>query len=307
MRLFRVMVSLAVCFSIGMKANLLNDPEFRARCRQPICMDRDGVSTYFKDIFNLKGYGSLCIEHLVDFLEFADKTAQPLSFTLRMMELFHGRMKEALWINPYALSGTLDAFIEHTGPILEAAHKERIVAVKRSMYQAMLSRFNSLKEEPEVFMNTLAEEVLQIADNTELVRLRALLVRFIESALDKLILSPHDQQGMWDITMQIADQINTLYLAGTIIDAATVQHCYRSLVYRFIYCLETVGEHLSLETYNYMKRDIAQSTHPLLSFADMESDLVISRAQLLKDALIAAETRSRVVAAGSWVAPTKRS
>src|SRR4029079_10717632 len=70
-------------------------PDRRVLWSQPIAMGRVGVTSYFSHVFNEKGYGSYCIEHVVDFLGHVSLVNQPLVYISRIIDIFHVRLKEA--------------------------------------------------------------------------------------------------------------------------------------------------------------------------------------------------------------------
>lgn len=271
--------------------------------RRPVSMHRVGVAHFFADVFNMHGFGNHCCGPLIDFLAHSRHTSDPLTFSLRIIDLFHARMKEASWLSAYDVYEVVNALQEHVEPLFKKALDVRLANVEKTLYRSLLTRFRDLKTNPEAFIHDVGVDILAIVDTSEIARLRILCTSLIEGMLDRLIWSPEDSEETWQSVKDIADSLHGLYKSNIIADGPTLNHCLWSLLYRFCYIIETGSEDFPLEMYHVIKRDIVCGDSVLFAFADDREGLMNSRAQWLRSVVIASEVRARQVREGSWIAP----
>lgn len=272
---------------------------------QPISFTRTGVVSFFEETFNHTLYGTLALPasfaHLKDFIAHSKTMQHPLAYIHSITNIFHDRLKEAVWVNPYALSNLLTVYGEQHELFASACHDPEEV-VKKILYQSLLSKFSDLKKDPELFMSTLSKEIVtQLHHDTATTQKETsrTITRFIEAALDKIIWDPREQLQCWNICKTIADQLATLQSAHIIASEEDLNHCYWSLVYRFCYFIETAGEHLSLTTYQAIKCDIATQATTLLTLPEREA-FIRSKADYVQQVLFAAEVKVRARQEGLW-------
>jgi hypothetical protein len=272
---------------------------------KPIIFNRANIQTFLTDVFNHRLYGTYCLPsnfmHIADFLSHTAQVENPRDFSISIFNLFHARLKESFWVNPYACAQILEVIAQQCAPLCEDTTKANSrAAIKKTLYNAMLSRFHELKADPEYFMTNLADEIITIAEQPEkeaICELQHAITRFIESALDKIIWDPREQESCWESCKLIAEQLHTLYQARILRNETALNHCYWSLVYRFCYFLETTGEHISPETYALMKQDLATKNCVFLALEEQE-EFILSKSKRLQLAMLDGEVKSRSVQAG---------
>jgi len=280
---------------------LMAQERLAERCAQPLIMQRTYLAEYFSGIFNEKGYGDYALEHLLDFVHFAARTNQSPSFLARTFDLFQVRIKEGITCtNPYVVLDLLKLLRTVLPDLYEKGIKDRSAAVAACMKSALLRDFDALKEDPDLFLQALAEEVVDEVMKHNQSSIEQSVVRLIESILDRIVWSPHEQVGAWTVAQLISHELYELYSERIIQHVDELHRLYWSLTHRFILFLETVGDHLSTETYAMMKRDIATEASPLCVSAIQHIAVPIKdRHEWLKDAIFAAEVRARVAHAES--------
>jgi len=281
-------------------------PELMKSFLQPITFNRTGIVSFFTDTFNHELYGTFALPasfcHMKEFISFSKTMQDPLGYMRSITSLFHDRLKEALWVNPYALSGLLTAY-SNQAELWATTVNDPEETVKKLLYNSLLSKFNELKKDPELFMSTLSKEIVTTLNNETRMAQRELgysITRFIEGALDKIIWDPREGEQCWQSCKAIADQLAQLHALKIIGTEVELNHCYWSLVYRFCYFIETTAEHISLETYQAMKYDIANKNSPLLCIPEQEA-FIHSKAYRLQQAVFAGEVKVRSIKQGLWV------
>lgn len=302
MKIIRMMLVLST-FSVA--AQQMNKQELLQRFAQPITFNRANIETFLTDVFNHQLYGTYCLPsnfmHIADFLSHNKDVEHPRDFAISIFNLFHTRLKESFWVNPYALAQIIEVTAQQCASLCEPVTNQTLHAeVKKTLYNAMLSRFQELKNDPEYFMNNLAHEIVTVVgqhDQEGISELQNSISRFIESALDKIIWDPREQESCWESCKLIAEQLLLLHEARIIRSETVLNQCYWSLVYRFAYFLETAGEHLTPDTYTIIKQDLLAQDCALLKLEEQEHCLQ-PKAKRLQLAVLEGEVKARALQAG---------
>lgn len=274
---------------------------------RPVSFTKPGVQYFFTHVFNHPDYGTYFLpasfRHTVDFLSFTKHMKNPYEYVLSVVDLFHTKLKESTWVNPYALSFMLDALMEHTKDLVHTGTTDTNKRVKKALYQALLSHFNDLKNNPDQFMDSLTDEIMSVVNDSQVtnhVILQYSISRLIESALDKLIWDPSEQINCWESCKHLANQLDAMEQQHLIPDEVTLNHCFWSLIYRFSYFVETTGDQLAMTTYQAIAQDIVTKNSPMLACEEQEHK-ILTKAERLKQALLTGEIKSRSAQAGLWV------
>lgn len=275
---------------------------------RPVIMTQPGIANFFTSIFNHPTYGTFCLpatfRHVDNFLEHTPNVKQQEAFVASVVDLFHARLKESLWVNPYALARLFDSIAVNTQHLFKKAERRsHHDAIKKELYESLLTKFNDLKNDPEQFIEHLTTKVLAITDDSKQqarVELQYAISRFIESALDKLVWDPREQQACWECCKMLAAKLDELEQLHIIPDEVTLNHCFWSLIYRFSYFIETAGDLLSVQTFQIIRQDIAIGQTPLLALGEQEEH-ILTKAQRLNQALLAGEVKIRSSKAGLWM------
>jgi len=271
---------------------------------KPVPLNRNALKTFFINVFNHQSYGTHCLpasfRHAIDFLSYNKQVKNPLDYTVSIFDLFHDRLKESTWVNPYALTHLLNAVNEHTATLLQEPKIDRHDLVKQTIYNALLTQFAQLKNDPDTFITTLTDNIFAIVDDPEKqqrAELQHALIRLIESALDKVIWDPSEQEDCWDSCKLLAEQLDTMHRLAILPNETILNHCYWSLIYRFSYFIETTGEHLSPAVYRAIKNDILLQQIPLLTLAEQEEH-ILTKAQRLHTAVFEGEVKVQAAKTG---------
>lgn len=302
----------AFLFCFITTATLLSTPqlpqETLASFLRPVSMTQAGIATFLTSTYNHAAYGTFCLpatfRHVDDFLTHTQNVKQQEVFVASVIDLFHARLKESLWVNPYALARLFDSLVANTQHLFtKSERRNHHDAVKKELYESLLTKFNDLKNDPEQFIETLTKKVLAITDHDkqqERIELQYAISRFIESALDKLVWDPREQQACWECCKMLATKLDSLEQLHIIPDEVTLNHCFWSLIYRFSYFIETAGDLLSMQTFQAIRQDIALGQTPLLALGEQEEH-ILTKAQRLNQAVLAGEVKVRSAQAGLWM------
>lgn len=250
---------------------------------QPVHFTRLGINTFFTTIFNSSLYSERflgsCFVHIIDFLEYGKNNNKPASYYESVFLLFHHRLKENNWVNPYALLMLLDQFPEYIGYMPEHKHALLVDTLKAELEQAFSlfkkeetlqgPTYNAqrMREQKNATFYTQTAERLVVAmekieqDGTMRDIQRSLVV-LLESMLNKVIFNPKEHDTIWKTIVLLAQKSEHLYNIGCLAHADDLNRLIWSLLYRFGYFIECMGQQLPRQFY----QDIRQSliTDPVL-------------------------------------------
>lgn len=270
---------------------------------KPIKFTRTGIQCFFKHRFNnsfyAKNFLSCCLDDLNCFLERAHGMEFPRTYCESVIDLFHQRLKESSWINPYALFLFLERVPEPLGPVFNENLLAQQTAIARCLRTALLNKFDQLKQEPDLFISSVSEEIFMVTNSngeeTSVRELQHCLHRFLECALNKIIWDPREGTETWECFKAIAESLETLRNYGILNDTKSLNQLYWSLLYRFCYFIECAGSEIPLQTYKLMNEEA-----PLLMWLTLEEqeDFIMSKGERLKKALAEGEAKARARAHG---------
>lgn len=250
---------------------------------QPIQFTRWGINDFFTTIFNSSLYSERflgsCFVHVIDFLEHGKQNNKPSSYYESVFLLFHHRLKENNWVNPYALLIFLEQIPECIGYMPEQTHAQRINILRDELEQAVadLKKEQSLRGQPPLsghlqqqknnaFYTQTAERLLAKLDKIEqdgnFRDVQKSLVLLLESALSKVIFNPKEHETIWKTITLLAQKCEHLYNLGCLTSSDDLNRLLWSLLYRFGYYVECMGQQMPLLFYQNIRESLI--TDPVL-------------------------------------------
>jgi hypothetical protein len=230
---------------------------------RPVVFSTVGIKDFFLERFNdtfyVENFLPVCFEHVTDFLHFGLLSKDPRSTALMTLDIFHQRIKECRWVNPFALSLLLKSLPSLLGSLCADDTEAQKLRVKGLIYEAIRYRFDLLKDDPESFMNNLADTIVEDLANpntTTAQDIQNMMIRFLESTLDKIIWDARDQEYVWESVKLIARQLEILFEHNIIAHEKDLNHLYWSLISRFCYFIELSGNQLSLTCCRTIREDV---------------------------------------------------
>lgn len=241
----------------------------------------------FNDRFYAESFLPLCFLHMEDFLHYSAISREPRVLALVTLDLFHQKLKEARWVNPFALSILLKQLPMRLGPLCADELDVQKSKTKQIIFDAIEADFDRFKNDPEEFITTLADSIVEEIVNPSVPTAREvseMAVRFIESALDKVIWDPRDQEYTWESVKLIAQQLEVLHDHNIIIYEKDLNHLLWSLISRFCYFVEISGNDLSMACYQIIKEDIndCAARAPFLLKEELEAYSLTKKDRLME-------------------------
>jgi hypothetical protein len=280
--------------------------DYMYELQQPISFTRQGIKRYFKNVYNRSEYcteflpHSFC--HLIEFLEYGNKTSQEAVYTQASFRLFANKVKATRYITANTLLDLLNKMPDLLERYFKQDNPSFVIALKKQItnlfYDSFLHKFTTFKQSPESFLGDLSDEVLALVERSDLIRnevdreqLRQTLVRFLELSLDKVIWSPFDQEEVWESVKAISNQLAVLKDRG-ILSYDDLNDVCKSLLERFCHFLDLAGSDLSLEAVNKIKEDIASGKVDMLELEEQE-DFIETKADRISRSIRLTEAKIR--------------
>ena len=272
---------------------------------KPVKFTQSGVRCFFKHTFNQRNYSEnflpACFLHCLDFLEYGVQLQKPNGFLESALDIFHQRLKESHWVNPYAFHILLKEFPRLFEPITKKYKEEQHEAVKKLIRDALLNKFSELKQSPDSFIQNLSEEIMVATHGSDseptTQQLQWCICRFIEAGLNKLIWDPRDQLETWHGVKVLGTTMDILFDSAIIPDTKILNQCYWSIIYRYCYFLESAGSEISLDVYAKIKQEMTNTALTFLYLEEQE-DFIMNKFERLHKALLEGEIKARAKATG---------
>jgi len=165
---------------------------------------------------------------------------------------------------------------------------------KKLLWKSFKTHYNFLKLDPMGFFDQLTRSVEKRAERYYIPpeRLRAVLVRFIDGALGKLIWCPQDQEETWKSFKRIGLQLTELKNLRVITDSYDLNDLYWSLIERYCYFMELTGAELKSTVCRKMKTELFSGALPWLALREQEEALE-TKGERLARTLVATEFKAQ--------------
>jgi len=232
-----------------------------------------------------------CFLHIDDLLSYAKKMEDPHVYVQKVFSLFHERFKGCPSDNPYALAQLLTLIPERISflfnPDERTLEGQDLYNLIRFHVEQNITQLNvSLSD----FTNTLTTDLFALVKTDRSRHLTsAIITRFLESTLDKIVWSPEDKYDVWKSFKTIGNQLEVFLGKAIIQDLDTLNSLLWSLVYRFCYFIELWGSAIPDNAYDKMIAD-APTIH-FLQILEQEEQ-VTPKLEILMRALKTGKTKA---------------
>lgn len=282
-----------------------------------------GISDFLKLTFNHPLYGRETLPtHLRDLqilLSQGRIVPNPVPYTKALFKLFGNKMKGSPYISAYALLELLEQlptsldYLTALKP-LDVAPVHYYDDLHNLLYDAFLTKFDELKTNPDAFFNTLTNNVVslvsqrlnkpafEITKNETIEDVQPMLVRFIDTAISKLMWNTKEPANIWVTTKGIATELESLYDKEFIGDLSDLDDLYWSLIHRFSLFLDLAANNLPLELLHDMHNEVVSGNLVMLSIPEQEGYLD-SKKKILEAALTSAISKRLSYEHGIFIAP----
>lgn len=263
---------------------------------EPVGFSGNDLRNYFKETYDHPLYPTILPKyfgHMCDLLDYSKGLSEPLDYIDSVFHLFNQKLKDCSWVNPFAFASLLRNLPDLVGTYYQKHEDRTLRAFKETLHSALLYRFNELKTDPQFFINSLADELLEASQEAhDMYALQTTTTRFLEHGLNKLIFNPHDDILNWNIFKELCKQLEILHDFAIIPDLKTLNELAWSLVCSFCTSLNYIGKDLPLSFYVTTKQELESQTLLLLELPEQEEAIATKKNRLQK-ALFDGEIQAR--------------
>ncbi len=278
---------------------------------QKIRFTQRGMRCFIEHKYNHYKYADFLANNFFHFVQFLKRDSpQTRSYYQSVLRMFGNKLKQSMYINPYAYCQMLDEITpclqkacsdEHT-PIF----KQLQTKISSTMYNAMLDKFDYLKIDPEAYFHDLSEDIISLVNTTQelpgdasIEELRKSFMVFFETTVSKLIWSPNQYEHAWRNVKIIGDQLARLYEKDILSDQDDLNDLFITLLERFCLYLDLSYAEIPVEFYQTVRQDI--QTKNLLLLELEQEQFIETKAQRLERAITMTEAKTRAYHSGILV------
>lgn len=279
---------------------------------QPIKFSNHGLRCFIRHAYNHPDYGTEFLPnnffHFTQFLK--RNTPQTRSYYQSILRMFGNKLKQSMYINPYAYCQMLD----EVTPLLQQACSHELTPayktlqkqISSSMYETMLNKFDYLKIDPDAYFTDLSQDIIsliqtsnELSADASIEELRKSFMVFFEMTVNKLIWNPQEYEQAWRNVKIIADQLARLYEKDILNDQDDLNDLFITLLERFCLFLDLSYAEIPIEFYQNIRNDIEAKN---LLFLELEQEQFIeSKSQRLERAITMTEAKTRAYHSGIFV------
>lgn len=243
-------------------------------------------------------------------LNHGNVTQQDRDYSQSVLRIFANIFKRTPCLSAYSVDGLIEKFPlllkNHLQPInaqsilrqaqlmdLEILHRFQ-ATVNGLLFQSLSSQYDFFKKDPEQFLNTLSQTITTIAQEEIAVeQLRSTIVRFLETALHKVVWSHEDAQASWRNIKNLSKNLELLVEHKILDDLYDLDDLYWSLLTRYCYFLKIHATLIPLSFYESIEKDIEDKNLKVVSLEEQESFIESKKSYLTRTIM---ECRAKYVA-----------
>jgi hypothetical protein len=273
---------------------------------KPVDLTRCGLGCFFKQRYNHEQYATdflpCSFVHVDDFLSRMKNVDNPAVYVCTVLSLFEQKLKESLWVNPYACAELL-SILKKNIPALVAMNNNRYRNdIKSVIHDALLVDFDLLKKNPESFIDALTSKIIQQEKSSRRTDISENVAKLVEGACDKLVWNPHEDIETWESCKQLGNAIYALKNDDCIIGEDRLNQVIWSLVVRYTHFIKTVGMYLPLDTIDTIVRECSDdATAPQWLLIAERERLITDKRHMLLNALQSIRVQAMAHTNGMWV------
>lgn len=252
----------------------------------PISFNQEGFEWYIRSIYNNPIYAKQVLPynlkcHMEQILHYGIHSKQQVPFAHAVLQLFNNKIKACPFITATAMEELLDYLPNALSYYYQdPSYLQEITrSIKDTLYALFLHDYQSFEQDPDAFFDTVSLQIYKTIGTTEQSaqamnkdQLQAILIRFLETTLIKIIWSPLDQQDVWTVTKKISQQLKVLH-DNNLITTDHLNDLYTSLIESFCRFLEIAGSELNLTVLDAINQDIMAQDLLLFTLEEQEEEI----------------------------------
>jgi hypothetical protein len=268
--------------------------------------------SFIKKIYNHKAYAAELSQnagHMLQFFDLGNELSLGTDAMYVSLRLFFNKMKSAEVLDVPMLIQLLDATPHNFERYFVSYDMEPKSAnldyLKKHLEQMILSKFTRdvhiFRDDPDHFVSQLSSDLAHyyhdeaaqkksIAKKYEATeRLRNLLIRFYDLALNKAMWNPHQPGTIWQSFTTLAQGLQLLGEYGIVKHMDELDDLFWSLTHRFSYFLDLAGSQLPLAFYEQVEKDLDAGAVYFLEYQEQDEGITTKK-NTIREALALAKT-----------------
>lgn len=247
-----------------------------------------------------------------DFIEFwrtASETNLDVEKAYTCMRLFFNNNQKSELVDYTTVEQTLTVmpqlFEKYFETVGVANGEFRIIqeSVEDLLLKSFTEQMNRFQSEPDVFLNKISLDVVDIVKSRLTMirqereeiefkeKLRNIVIRFIDSMLNKLIWYEDAYQSIWPSFIGIGDKLHVIGTRGIINDQDNLDELWNTLVTRFCWFLDFKGSVLPVEFFEQIEEDLKNNIVFFLEVEEQDKGIK-SKKEILAEAVLTAKAKA---------------
>ena len=262
---------------------------------KPIDFTPDGISYYFKYVYNHPEYVHYLpynLSHMIQFLEYGLATGQNEVFAVSVIKMFLQKIKAVPYVEAEAFAEFVPKFTKVMKPYLEKKeasflHEMQIV-LKEKISDIFAKYFTFFQKNPDSFMTSLAEQIAKQTNQSitqqhiEVEQLKKDVLRFFEMCANKLIWSSKDDIQTWYNCNRLAHECQICLDQKVLCDQNALDDMCWSFIHRFCYFVELSHQDLSKDFFAQVLHDLQTKPLVLIALEEQEDLMTCKKSHLIQ-------------------------
>jgi len=245
---------------------------------QPIICTQSGLKKFIDDIYNNDLYREFlgsCFMHIIDLIDFAEKTSSRSLFIQESMYLFMLKMTQVSYVNPFAFLYFLQASNQKIIDVLMNEKLHVTLDVENYLKSMLVDDFDLLQKDSKQFIEKHSKEIVKLTENKiiDYSNLQFLYNNFIEQCCNLIVFDFTEYQETCDCFRKIIQDIVMKYETGIIKNEKTLHRILWILSSRFSYALSLQKNNLSSLAHTYIYETISTTLPKIMYEPESEEGI----------------------------------
>jgi hypothetical protein len=245
---------------------------------RPIECTSRGLQLFITTIYNdsyYKDFLGSCLIHVLDLIEFAQKSQHGIFFIKQSLNLFMQKFSQGSMINPFALL----YFMQQSNQYLVVSLTNEKLMLEKSIAEylkkMLTDDFQLLQDNGVLFIEKHSKELAKISENKVLdfLDLQFTYNAFLERACHMILFDFYDYSESCDCFKKIISDIVYKFEIGIINNEQVYHRILWGITSRFVHSLQLQKKIISPNGISYIKQFIATSLPKIMYEQELEQGI----------------------------------
>ncbi|KKQ49172.1 MAG: hypothetical protein US69_C0008G0002 [candidate division TM6 bacterium GW2011_GWF2_38_10] len=265
---------------------------------------------YIKTIYNEPSYAEVLSQnatHIVDFLELTTEMSLGVETTYVALRLFYNKLKAAELIDDSMMLQILPHLNPHLGRFFDEHMQETSLidldVIKQHIEKTIDAKLSAHQTTSQPSSNDIVQDIMAMVHQEEQriqkraskqaarERLRAVVLRFLDLALNKLMWNIDAPESIWQSFLTITQQLQMLGAENIINHLDDLDDLLWTTTHRFCYFIDLLGGHLPLSFFEEIEYDLTNNLVFFLEAPEQDHEIT-SKKNTIAQTLIKAKAKA---------------